>query len=697
MYKKFIAAIALSFPLSVMAQSAPADSLSIDSISLGEVTVTAAPVVHKADRDVYVPNEQIKERSSDGLTLLQNLQIPSIFVDNVMDKVNAGGNDVQFRINGREATLRDVKALQPSSIVRVEYLDNPGLRYKGASNVLNFVVRNPTVGGSFMANALTTLSDEKLTNGFVNLKLNNGPSQWGFDMFAQSHNLGYNRHATEQYFLPSQTVTRQSHTLSGKTNSTWLWGNIYYNYLIPDKTNIYIQAQTGYSPGDKTKFNQLLTETIDTRAAQSIETFNSQNAISKYPSLNFYIDHKLPAKQTIAFNLTTGWRLENRNTENREESASSVTPAQQYNNRTRVGNFDITAEASYIKEWASTQLTAGANYYQAWLRTHYFEPITTLTKQRMQNIYVFAEVTQRIKSFTLTAGIGAQHLHQTSGANTENELKWRPRFSASWRINDHNRLSLSFEASSTQPELNQLTGIFTQSNPYLGSIGNPLLKSSMNYTSRLTYNYVHPRVQVQVETNWLRSPQAIMGYYAFNPDYDVITSSYANTSGSRLRFSVSPRITVIKDWLTCGGRIQLDRFFWHGPDYRDCATGISGNYNAQVTHWNFTLTFQGYFAPKSLSGQQLSRNERIQMVFLTYKYRDFNFSAGAFNCYGRHDFFTNINSKDYKSHTVTTIANRPIAIIAVTYNIRWGKQKRQGQRLLDAPSSNSGSSSTLGK
>lgn len=697
MYKNFIAIIALSFPLLSLAQSEPTDSLATDSISLGEVTVTAAPVVHKADRDVYVPNQQVKERSANGLNLLENLQIPSIFVDNVMDKVNAGGNDVQFRINGREATLRDVKALQPSSIVRVEYLDNPGLRYKGATNVLNFVVRNPTVGGSFMVNALSTLSNEKLANGFVNLKLNNGPSQWGFDMFAQNNSLAYAQHSTEQYLLPTQSITRQNHTIDGHTGNAWIWGNVYYNYLIPDKTNIYVQAQIGTSPHDKTNYHQLMTETDESRATQSLETFLYQNSTAKYPSLNFYIDHKLPAKQTIVFNFTTGWRLEKNNSENQELNPASSLPPAYYNSRTRVGNFDVTAEANYIKEWSTTQLTAGANYYQAWLRTHYLEPLTALTKQRMQNIYMFAEVTQRIKSLTITAGIGAQHLHQTSGSIKENELKWRPRFTASWRANDHNRLSLSFEASSTQPELNQLSDIFTQSNPYFGSIGNPLLKSSMNYTSRLTYNYTHPRVQVQVETNWLRSPQAIMAYYAYNPDYDVITSSYANTSGSRLRFSVSPRVTVIKDWLTCGGRIQLDRYFWHGPDYRNCATGISGNYNAQVTHWNFTLTFQGYFSPKNLTGQQLARNERIQMVFLTYKYRDFNFTAGAFNCYGRHDFFTNINSKDYKSHTVTTIANKPIAIVAVNYNIRWGKQKRQAQRLLDAPSSNSGSSGTLGK
>lgn len=699
MLRKITFSTLLSVGICASAQTAPADTTATDNISLGEVTVTAAPVIRKADRDVYVPNAQIKEKSSNGLNLLQNLQIPAIFIDNVMDKVTAAGNDVQFRINGRESTLRDVKALEPSSIVRVEYMDDPGLRYKGATNVLNFIVRNPTIGGSLMLNAMTSVNNEYISNGYVSTKFNNGRSQLGIDGFVNNlSNFKMSTNENRQYFLPDQTIERNGYS-EGRMGSTWIWGNIYYNYLVPEKTNIYLQLQTGLQPRNKNFLEGVTEQIISSRATNALTTEDNSTSRATYPSINFYIDQKLSHNQTLVFSLTTGWRREKSQSYHYEiDPSSSLTPdADFFPNRTRVKNFDLTGELNYIKEWNQTQLTAGLNYYQAWCRTYYYEPLVQLLKQRMQNIYYFAEVTQKLKAFTLTAGIGAENIHQVAGADTrENDFVWRPRFSASWRANDHNRLRLTFEASSYHPSLANLSTIWTMSDPYRGTIGNPNLKSNMNYHTRLSYQYTHPRVQVQFETGWLRSPGAVMSYNFYDPARNAIVQSYANTSGNRLRFAVSPRITVIQNWLTVSGRLQFERDFWHGPDYRLCHSSFSGNYSANITHWGFTLTFQGHFAPEILQGQDLNRNERIQMLYLTYQYKKFNFTAGVFNAYGRHDFTSTVKSKDYKSYTVTTIAKHPIFLVQVNYNLQWGRQKRQGRRLIDGPAQPSSDSNGVG-
>lgn len=699
MLRKLTLCTILTATLSASAITAPADSTALDSISLGEVTVTAAPVIRKADRDVYVPNAQLKDKSSDGLNLLQNLQIPSIFIDNVMETVTAGGNDVQFRINGREATLRDVKALEPSSIVRVEYMDDPGLRYKGATDVVNFIVRNPTLGGSLMLSAMTTLNRESLSNGFISTKLNNGRSQWGIEAFGNNlANFAMSNHGSKQYIFPTQTIERKE-TSSGRMGHTWIYGNLYYNYLVPDKTNIYIQAQSGFNPRNKNYMEGITEQTVSSRAASALETTDQSSHRATYPSLNFYFDQKLSHKQTLVFSLTTGWRREKAQSYHSEyDPLSSVThESELFANRTRVNNFDITGELNYIKEWNQTQLTAGINYYQAWCRTHYYEPVIQLLKQRVQNAYYFAEVTQKIKAFTLSAGIGAENIHQVSGADTrENDFVWRPRFSASWRVNDYHRLRLTFNANSYNPSLGQLSDIWTMSDPYRGSIGNPNLKSNMNYDTRLSYQYTHPRVQLQFETGWLRSPGAVMSYNFFDADRNAIVQSYANSSGNRLRLSISPRITVVKDWLTVSGRLQFERSLWHGPDYRLCQSSFSGNYSAELTHWNFSLIFQGYFAPETLRGQEYNRNERIQMIILSYKYKKFNFTTGLFNAYGRHDFTSATNSKNYKAHSVNTIADHPIFFVQLNYNLQWGRQKRQGQRLIDGPSQPSSGGSGVG-
>ncbi len=52
----------------------------------------------------------------------------------------AAGQSVQLRINGRESSIEQVRALLPETIRRVEWIDNPGLRYGGANYVLNLTL-----------------------------------------------------------------------------------------------------------------------------------------------------------------------------------------------------------------------------------------------------------------------------------------------------------------------------------------------------------------------------------------------------------------------------------------------------------------------------------------------------------------------------------------------------------------------------
>lgn len=57
-----------------------------------------------------------------------------------------GGGELQLRINGAKAEVEEIKALQPSDIIRIEYHDNPGLRYGNAEVVLDYIVRRPETG-----------------------------------------------------------------------------------------------------------------------------------------------------------------------------------------------------------------------------------------------------------------------------------------------------------------------------------------------------------------------------------------------------------------------------------------------------------------------------------------------------------------------------------------------------------------------
>ena len=112
------------------------------SIQLSEVTVKAVPVIRKADRDLYIPSDEVKKISSDGLDILSKMQIPTILVDPILNKISRAGDNVELRINGRKVDVNQIRTLAPETIVRIEFHENPGLRYGSAPAVLDYIVKN---------------------------------------------------------------------------------------------------------------------------------------------------------------------------------------------------------------------------------------------------------------------------------------------------------------------------------------------------------------------------------------------------------------------------------------------------------------------------------------------------------------------------------------------------------------------------
>lgn len=102
-----IIAIALSMAVSMSAypQSASSTADSIPSYNLNEIVVEASKVIRKADMDVYHPSRSAMENSKDGLQLLFNMMIPSLTVSDALETIQASGESVQIRINGREASF----------------------------------------------------------------------------------------------------------------------------------------------------------------------------------------------------------------------------------------------------------------------------------------------------------------------------------------------------------------------------------------------------------------------------------------------------------------------------------------------------------------------------------------------------------------------------------------------------------------
>lgn len=120
------------------------------AVSLDGVTVSASNTSSRSDRKLIFPSDRQVKASTNGMDLLQQLMLPKITVNPMSNEIKVPGNgEVQLRINGVKVELDEIKALLPTDIIRIEFHDNPGLRYRNAEVVLDYIVRRPETGGNF--------------------------------------------------------------------------------------------------------------------------------------------------------------------------------------------------------------------------------------------------------------------------------------------------------------------------------------------------------------------------------------------------------------------------------------------------------------------------------------------------------------------------------------------------------------------
>lgn len=146
------------------------------------MTVKAAKVVNKADGMIIYPTDAQKQASNNGYSILEKLTLANLRIDNISHSItvidNRGG--VQIRINGIVVGKPEMLALNPKDISKIDFINNPGVRYgDGIAYVIDIVTRRNGSGytvGTDLTSALTTLQGDGMVYG----KWNKGKSELSF-------------------------------------------------------------------------------------------------------------------------------------------------------------------------------------------------------------------------------------------------------------------------------------------------------------------------------------------------------------------------------------------------------------------------------------------------------------------------------------------------------------------------------------
>lgn len=344
-------------------------------------------------------------------------------------------------------------------------------------------------------------------------------------------------------------------------------------------------------------------------------------------------------------------------------------------------------EANYIKQWRASKLTAGASYTANRNRSTYENLGGEVFHQRQDRAYFFAEYFHRINKVTLTGGIGAQYTSFLFKETDQGSHSWnlRPQATATYSPNGNHQLRLSFTSWQSAPSLGETNIAPQQLDGFQWRIGNPNLKTSSSYMLSFRYSYNHSLVSGSFGARAFTSPDAITPYLYW--DNERLVTSYENSKGlQNISFWLAPRIEVIPSWFAVAGTIQYRAERMRGNGYKFYNHCWSGDVNAMLTHWGFTLGFQYTRAQRDLWGEKISWGEDISMIDLSYNWEKWEFGAGIILPFGEYDQGSRSLSK-WNTNEMHTRLDMRMPYISISYNLQWGRQKRGAGKLINADAS----------
>lgn len=197
----------------------------------------------------------------------------------------------------------------------------------------------------------------------------------------------------------------------------------------------------------------------------------------------------------------------------------------------------------------------------------------------------------------------------------------------------------------------------------------------------LRYGFSLPRVSGSFGVRAFTSPNAITPLLKW--DDDRLITTYENSRGlSNLSFFLAPQIEVIPEWLNISGYIQYRIERMKGTGYSLRNHGWSGNASLQLAHWGFVLSGQYVKAERDLWGEKISWGEDINIIDLSYNWRDWQFGAGVIMPFGRYDQGSRQISKYNRNEQHMRLDMR-MCYLSISYNLQWGRHKQSARKLTD--------------
>ena len=668
-----------------------------NSYLLKGVTVEAARVVEKVDRQIIFPTKEQVKTASNGYDLLDNLSLPTIIVNRAERKVlSLKGGDVQIRINDVKASMQDVLALQPDEVTKVEFINVPGLKY-GDSNldaVINYQVRRRYAG---YVGGVSTMQGTKA--GFNN---SDGYFKYNVKKSEFSINYSFSYRSIEErsyeslgtYHLPTGETLHRNY-LGYDSPFLYTINNVQlgYNLSEPDKYTLNVRLNFFNYNSPVRGMNQLYQESG--KVNQYLQ--NNRKMLEQIPSLDIYYSLNMPHDQNLALNLVgtyigTDYQYRMREytfNKSPDESVKNA-PLTDYSYDATGRKRSLIGEGTYSKNWKQMTLSVGGQYNISHTDNIYVGSSNADTELKYSNLYLFTQLQGQQKWFSYQVGVGATRSSIHQGENGYCKWLFRPQVTLQAKASDRLSFKWSSKITSDIPSLSDLSELRQYSNSFEARDGNSGLKPFTGYNNTLSASWNIPLMSVYLEGNWTYYDKPIATSILLEKREDgsyLFVSKPENQKNHDYKhLLLTPEVHLIKDHLDLNLMCEYQNVKTKGLDYSHEFNYFS--YGAEIRYMtgNWNIGYGAYKVEKSFWGEKTNGGEPTSNLAVTYSYKNWQFGVlGLFvfyphGCVYKDELFNKYVQQKIK---VRLADQGNMLVFTASFNFSHGRRYHTGSRKLN--------------
>ena len=555
-----------------------------DTLQLKEVEVIGSRVVDRTDGRSYLPSDAQRRNATSGWAILSKMALPGIRIDELAQTATAMDNRgaVQLRLNGTIATKADLQSLDPKTVVRVDFIDRPGVRYGDDIGYVIDVRTRRATGysvGTHLRNSLTSVEG----SNDVFASWNTGRSQLGLSYQNTYSDLRGSLTTDQAQYRMADGSTRTIVRQDTETRSRSFGNNIELKYNLADSLYIFqtvLSLQTSNTPGNYTRGIW-----SESQPSTPLPTGEGSGERLLLPTLDLYLFRQLTTRQSITLS-TTGTLIQT----NADYTQDEGTPYL-YNVKGRT--YSLQGEAVYENRLQPFTLSAGLNWNWKYTHNQYTGDSEADNRLHKSGIYGFAQVAGQLQRLSYTLGLGLSNQRYSQASHSYSHWLWRPKASLQYRLGKHLSLSYDFELSQHVSAYAMTSDAAVRQNSLEWKVGNPAITPNSCEKHWLGLVFNRPRFYSSLSYEYRWNRRCNMDRYE-RTDEGLFLQSQTNQRGVGLWY-----ISNYTQWeVLSRSRLVLSvqggyyRFFSSGDAYANTHESFNGSLalQSELGRWSLALS-----------------------------------------------------------------------------------------------------------